>query len=720
MACGATCLKMIAKYYGKALNLDKLLELTSTTREGANLQGLIDASEKIGIRSIPAKISVVKLKEFAPFPCILHWNESHYVVLFKENNNKFFVADPSHGIIKYSKDEFIANWCEQDSDKGILLILEPTPEFDNLGNESDLIENKNNSNLSFLKAYLRPHKKAITHLIIGLFIGSLLQLTFPFLTQSIVDIGINNKDIKFIYIVYLAQLMIFLGRSSIDIIRGYVLMHISNKVSISLVSDFFMKLMKLPIAYFDVKKTGDLLQRINDNQRIENFLTGSSLNTLFSLFNFFVFSIVLALYSLNLFLVFLIGSSLYFAWLIYFLKKRAELDYKLFNQHSENQSKVVEIISGMQEIKLQNAEKRKRWEWEILQSKLFGLNLKGLKLNTLQTTGAGLINELKNVLIMFIAANYVLENTITLGMLLSISYIIGQLNAPVAEMAVFIHQWQDAKMSLNRLVEIHNKKDEEKSEDYIVSQLNSDLTIKIENLSFKYNSSIPGYILDNINVNIPENKITAIVGSSGSGKTTLLKILLKYYEPSAGNIFVGGIYLNNISFKTWRNSVGVVMQEGYIFSDTIANNITIGEVTEFNKERLEESIRIANLQEFINSLPLNYNTKIGDEGIGLSSGQKQRILIARAVYKNAKILFFDEATSALDSKNERIIMENLNAYYKNKTVIIVAHRLSTVKNADNILVLNNGEIIEQGNHTELVKVKGLYYELIQNQLELGN
>ncbi|MFN8116331.1 MAG: peptidase domain-containing ABC transporter [Bacteroidia bacterium] len=717
MTCGATCLRMVSKYYSKNYNLPDIIQLSGTTREGANLKGLIDAAEKIGFRTLGVKVTLKKLIEDAPLPCIAHWNQNHFVVIYKIKKNKIYVADPAHGLLVYTKEDFFKSWVSDGKDEGILLLLEPSPDFYTDKLESNQKDNK--QNFSFLFNYLKSHHKAILQLAIGLLAGSLLQLIFPFLTQSIIDIGVQNKDVNFIYLILFSQLMVFFGRTTIEIIRNYILMHVSSRINISIVSDFFVKLMRLPISYFDTKMTGDIMQRINDNHRIEQFLTGSSLNTLFSAFNFFIFSGVLAFYSLKIFIVFLIGTVLYFLWISFFLKRRADLDYKRFSQSSQNQSKVMELINGMQEIKLHNAERQKRWQWETLQVKLFKINLKGLSLTTAQNSGSSLINELKNIIITFLAAKLVLDGEVTLGMMLSISYITGQLNAPVMEMVHFIQQLQDTKLSLERLGEIHNKEDEEQFNDELNNDIDTNASFDFKNVSFKYDGVGNETVLKDLSVIIPSNKITAIVGSSGSGKTTLMKLLLKFYDPSEGSINLEGTNLKNISPKTWRDKCGVVMQEGYIFNDTIANNIAVG-VDIVDKEKLKHAVFVANIKDFIDTLPLGYNTKIGMEGIGISTGQKQRILIARAVYKNPDYLFFDEATSALDSNNEKVIMNNLNAFFKNKTVVVIAHRLSTVKNADQIIVLEKGNIIEKGNHNELTALRGAYFELVKNQLELGN
>ena len=721
MTCGPSCLRIVSAYYGVKYSLAELVTISQTTREGSSLLGISKAAEKIGFRTLGIKISFDKLVNEAPFPFIAHWNQNHFVVVYKIKNNIVYISDPAHGLLEYSKEEFIKSWVSDGKDEGILLLLETTPEFH--VESTDKPKGNKNKSISFIFGYLKSHRKAVIQLCIGLLAGSLLQLIFPFLTQSIIDIGVQNRDINFIYLILFAQLMVFFGKTTIEIIRNYILMHVSSRINISLVSDFFVKLMKLPISYFDTKMTGDIMQRINDNHRIEEFLTGSSLNTLFSAFNFIIFSGVLAFYSLKIFIVFLIGTLFYFLWITFFLKRRADLDYKRFNQSSQNQSKVMELINGMQEIKLHNAERQKRWQWENLQVKLFKINLKGLTLTTAQNSGSQLINELKNIFITFLAAKLVLDGEVTLGMMLSISYITGQLNAPVMEMVGFVQHWQDAKLSLERLNEIHNKEDEELSSNDLHEDVDSNSSFNIQNVSFKYEGVGNALVLKNLSIHIPANKITAIVGSSGSGKTTLMKLLLKFYNPTEGviNLEYGESVtsLNNIGVGIWRDKCGVVMQEGYIFNDTIANNIAVG-VDIIDKEKLKHAVFVANIKEFIDGLPLGYNTKIGMEGIGISTGQKQRILIARAVYKNPDYLFFDEATSALDSNNEKVIMNNLNEFFKNKTVVVIAHRLSTVKNADQIIVLDKGQIIEKGNHNELTALRGSYYELVKNQLELGS
>ncbi len=716
MDCGATSLRIIAKYYGRNISLSKLRSLSETTREGVSLKTLANAAEKIGFRTLGVKMDFDKLATETPLPCIAHWNQQHFVVVYKIQKNKVFISDPAHGLLEYTKEDFIKSWignnANEKTQEGIVLLLEPTPKLRQ--REDDDLEKK--QGFSFLFQYLFRYKRFLVQLIIGLLAASLLQLIFPFLTQSIVDVGIQNQDINFIYLILAAQLFLFLGRTTIEIIRGWILLHLSTRINISLISDFFIKLMNLPIAFFDTKMTGDIMQRINDHSRIENLLTTSSLNVLFSMFNLVVFGGVLAWYSINIFAIFLVGSLLYFVWIMLFLKRRKDLDYKRFTQMSGEQSKVMELINGMQEIKLYNAEQQKRWSWEYVQARLFKIEVKRLTLDQTQNIGSNFINEVKNILITIFSAKLVIDGQITLGMMLSISYIIGQLNSPILQIIGFIHSAQDAKIALERLSEIHNRADEENAEEQKIHDvpINADFTLK--KAHFRYIGSSEE-VIKGLDLIIPANKVTAIVGASGSGKTTLMKLLLKFYEPNEGEIKLGQHHLSIISHHAWREQIGVVMQESYIFNDTIANNIAIGQDV-IDKERLKQAVEIANIKEYIDGLPLGYNTKIGMEGVGMSGGQKQRLFIARAVYKNPKFIFFDEATSSLDANNEKIIMENLNQFFKERTAVVIAHRLSTVKNADQIVVLDKGKIIEKGNHDELIQLKGSYYNLVKNQLEL--
>lgn len=721
--CGPTCLKIIAKYYGKILKIQDLRNYSETNRDGSNLLMLSDAAEKIGFRTIGAKLSMKKLAEVS-LPCILHWNKVHYVVLYsircrKSKIEKLFVSDPAIGLMEYSAEEFLKFWIgnngNENTEEGIVLLLEPTIKFHQM--EFDK-EEGNTIGFNSLFKYLFVYKSFVIQLVIGLLAGSMLQLIFPFLTQSIVDVGVNTGNIQFIYMILFAQLFLFFGKTALELIRSWIMLHLSARIKISLISDFFIKLMNLAISFFDVRLTGDIMQRINDHHRIEQIMTTSSLNVLFSMINMIIMGGILAYYNIQIFVVFFLGSFFYFLWVILFLRRREKLDYKRFSAVSQEQSKVIELINGMQEIKLHNAEKQKRWGWEYLQARLFKVSMKGLVLEQTQSIGSDFINELKNIIIIFLSAKLVIDGQITLGMMLAIISIVGGLNGPVLQLISFIREVQDAKISLARLSEIHEKEDETQKSETQQNEIPMNSDIVIKNLSYRYIGSDEN-VLDNLNLIIPANKITAIVGTSGSGKTTLMKLLLKFYKPNAGAILIDNSDLENINQKAWRNHFGAVMQEGFIFNDTIANNIAIG-VDIIDKNRLVYATDVANISGYINSLPLRYNTKIGIEGTGMSTGQKQRLLIARAVYKNPQILFFDEATSALDANNEKEIMSKLDVFFKNKTVVVIAHRLSTVINADQIVVLEKGKIVEKGSHSSLVEQRGNYFELVRNQLQLGN
>lgn len=721
MDCGPTCLYLVAWHYGRSFSMEKLRELTEIGKEGVNLLGISDAAEKIGFRTLAVQPTLQELKQDVQKPCILHWEQNHFVVLYKVKRQTYFISDPAKGLVKYTEQEFARYWISsstEDGKTGIALNIEPTPDFYDKEYDENYADNQKKDFSSVVK-YLYPYKKLLFQLVLGLLVGSLLSLIFPFLTQSIVDTGINTGNIEFIYIILIAQLSLFAGRLTVDFIRSWILYHISSRINISILTDFLIKLMRLPVSYFDSKKTGDIMQRMNDHKRIQSFLTGTSLSTLFSMFNLVVFSVVLAMYNSGIFFVFLLAAVLYVAWIILFLKKRKKLDYKQFDVAAAEQGKTMEIVQGMQEIKLHGCEQQKRWQWERLQAKTFKLGIKNLALSQWQQTGAFLINEGKNIVITFLAAKAVIDGDLTLGGMVAIQYIIGQLNSPIEQMVGFVQSWQLAKISLDRLNEINTLKEEEPANVMLAKVLPSDKTLSLESVAFTYPGAGNEPVLQNIDLIIPHGKTTAIVGTSGSGKTTLLKMLLRFYSPQKGTIHLGGNNLENISPRTLRRNVGVVMQESFIFSDSIGANIAVDEDS-IDLERLRHAANVANVLSFIEGLPLGFNTKIGAEGTGVSAGQKQRILIARAVYKNPPYIFFDEATNSLDANNETQIMKNLDEFFQDKTVLVVAHRLSTVKNADNIIVLNNGGITEQGTHQELTNMRGEYYTLVKNQLELGD
>lgn len=716
MDCGPACLAMVSRYYGKVYTIQLLRERSYITREGVSMLGISDAAESIGMRTMGVRLSFEKLSEEVPLPCIAHWKQRHFIVVYKIKKDTVYVADPGHGLVKYTKTEFLDGWISDKKDgeeQGLCLLLEPTPDFYKQDDES-----LNKSSFRFLFSYLRPYKKFIAQLFLGMLLGSMLQLIFPFLTQSIVDVGINTQNLDFIFLVLIAQLMLFVSRTSVEFIRGWILLHISTRINISLISDFLIKLMKLPIGFFDTKMIGDIMQRINDHRRIESFLTSSTLSIIFSMVNLVIFGVVLVIYNLTIFFIFVVGSIVYTVWAYLFLKKRRELDFKRFAQLADNQSNLFQLITGMQEIKLNNCEREKRWEWERIQAKLFKVNIKSLALSQYQQSGTIFVNEIKNILITFFAAKSVIDGTMTLGMMLAVQYIIGQMNAPIEQLIGFFNATQDAKISLERLGEVHQREDEESPHETRITVFPQNRSLMVSGLSFQYEGPHSEFVLKDLDLLIPEGKVTAIVGVSGSGKTTLIKLMLGFYSPTRGEIRVGEIRLDNVSTRFWRQKCGVVMQDGFVFSDTIAKNIAISDEI-IDKEKLLHAVEMANIREFIESLPLAYNTKIGQEGHGLSQGQKQRILIARTVYKSPEYIFFDEATNALDANNERVIINNMANFFKGRTVVIVAHRLSTVKNADQIVVLDKGRIVEKGTHQELTSLRGAYFDLVKNQLELG-
>lgn len=715
MQCGLACMAMICYHWGQEYSVKFLNKFCTASKDGVSFKGLSDLSDTLGLHCISGKVSIQELRE-CPLPAILHWNQNHFIVLYKIKNNKFYIADPSKGKLVLNETEFSQHFISLTSDnkeKGLAMFFEPTEKFGII--KDDTINNERN--FKFLSKYIFKHKLYFIQIIVGMIFACCMQLLFPFLTQSIVDTGIHTKNIGLIWLILIGELTIVIGRTITDVIRNWLLLHISMRINISIVSDFFIKLLKLPMSFFDTKLMGDIFQRISDHDRIQKFLTSQILKISFAVLSFFIFGIVLCYYNITVFLIFLIGSFLYATWITLFLRKRRKIDYNLFEQQAANQNRTYQFITGIQEIKLQNCEIRRRLEWEDTQADLFKVQMDSLKLQLQQESGGIFINEIKNIVITVITATCVISGDMSLGMMLAVQYIIGQLNSPIEQVVAFIYSLQDVKISLERINEIHNAENEDNHIKNNITNL-SDKTITIKNLSFSYDSHALTKTLDNITLNIPSGKITAIVGSSGSGKTTLIKLILGYYSHISGSILIQNQDIRNINLKDWRSHCGVVMQDGVIFSESIARNIAV-EDGDIDYTRLEYAAQIANIHDYIMSLPLKYNTQIGRDGMGLSQGQKQRILIARAVYKNPDFIFLDEATNALDAKNEKIIVENLNKFYSGKTVVVVAHRLSTVKNADQIIVIDEGKVVESGEHYSLIAQKGKYYNLIHNQLELG-
>lgn len=721
MDCGPTCLRIIAKHYGRTFSPILLRKLSYKTKTGVSMLHLSDAADHLGFRTLGVQCSFQTLIEEKPFPFVAHWNQKHYLVVYHISKRKVYVSDPAAGLITFTHEEFRRGWCSTISDgeeEGIALLFEPTPKF---YEEEENERESEGQRWKFYLSYLKPHRRLIGQLLIGLALASVFSLVTPLLTQALVDQGIQNGRMDFVYGILIAQLMIFIGSISISVIRSWVMLHMSTRINISIVSDFLVKLMKLPIGFFERKNLGDILQRMRDHNRIEAFLTSQSLSTVFSVFMMIVYSVILLIYSPYIFTIFFLASIAYLVWISLFLKKRRELDYKNFDQLSADQNKTVELIQGMQEIKLQSCEKPRRWQWERIQIRLFRLNIKSLMLEQFQGTGGAFINQAKNIFVSFWAAKEVIDGNMTLGMMMAVTQILGQLDGPLLQLVNFVRQAQDAKISLERLGEVHERKEEEEPDIATKGSLiiPEQQPIHFKNVYFRYDDPLAPWVLEDITLTIPYGKTTAIVGESGSGKTTLLKLILRFYEAEEGGILLGQVPLKQISARRWRKKCGVVMQDGYLFSDTIAHNIAVNTEEEVDLEKLVQAADTANARGFIEALPLNYNTQVGAEGQNLSVGQQQRLLIARAVYKNPSFLLLDEASSALDARNEKEITQKINRFNADRTAVIIAHRLSTVRKADNIVVLDKGKIVEQGTHEELTALKGLYYELVKEQLELS-
>ncbi len=716
--CGAACLRMIAKYHGKHFTSETIRAKTYVSREGTSFLGLKQAAESLGMEAYALKLDREVLCRLIKSPCIVHWNKNHFVVVYRIKRNRFtkkmtvYVADPARGLLRYKEEDFLSGWLINAAEqKGFVLVMEPTKRFLEQPSEQEI-----RLTFAHLLGYMKPFRVPIVQFFLAMLLGSLISLVFPFLTQAMVDKGINGKDLNLILLLLIAQLLLTLGQVGNDMIRSWLMLHITMRVNISFISDFLYKLMRLPISFFDVKRVGDILQRINDNGRIQSFLTQSLISIVIAAITFMIYAVVMAGYNVSILLLFLLGSACYVGWVFLFLKKRKELDDIRFAKVSENQSGLVQMVTGMQEIKLNNCERAKLWEWERVQTALYDVSVRSNLLGQVQSIGGTFIDQLKNIVVSYWAARMVVEGEMTLGMMMAMQYVIGQLNAPIGQFIGFVQSAQDASISMERMGEIYNMGEEEPEETERIRQIPLAGTIEFRHVSFQYEGPASPLVLNDVNFTIAPGKVNAIVGISGSGKTTLLKLLLGYYKPTEGNILLNGTDLHAYSCHAWRDACGTVMQEGFIFSDSIARNICLQE--SIDRERLAYAAQVANIDGFIRSLPLGYETKIGMEGNGISSGQKQRILIARAVYKNPSYILLDEATNSLDSNNEQAILEHLQAFYQGRTVIVIAHRLSTIRNADNILVLNNGQIVESGRHEDLLARRGLYHELVSKQLDV--
>lgn len=715
MDCGPTCLKIICKYYGKFYSLNFLKESCGKDREGVSLKDISYAAEQIGLRTRVVKCSINDLLGKVPFPCIVHWNENHFVVVYKVTKSRVFVSDPAKGLVVYTHKEFSSRWIPKLQKKGFLMVLEPQLNFLDL-NPGE--KNNTKKTVATLLNYFKQYQKSIINLIIVMLIVTILQAFLPFISKAVIDVGVQTNDLDFVYIVLVANIIILFGVTLSNAVRDWILQHLTSRINVSLISDYLIKLLKLPVTFFENKMIGDILQRAQDHERIRNFIMNSSLNLIFSTLTFITFSVVLLIYNINIFLIFLTGSIIYVIWILAFLRIRKKQDWNYFSLMSKDQSTWIETINGIQDIKINNYEKAKRWKWENIQARLYKTNLKMQSINNGQNLGAQFIDSLKNTFITFYCAKAVIDGNISFGVLISTQMIIGMLNAPLQQFVQFIIAAQSAKISFSRLNEIHDLQDEEVEMIDNNMNLPSDKSIIMSNVSFQYSNGSP-LVLYGLNLIIPEKKVTAIVGDSGSGKSTVLKLLLRLYKPISGQISLGNMNINNVSLRQWRDSCGAVMQEGTIFNDTILNNIVLDDET-IDYDRLRKAVATANIGPEIERLPLGYKTKMGEQGRGLSGGQKQRILIARSLYKNPDYLFFDEATNALDSVNEQKIVSSLENVFRDKTVVVIAHRLSTIKKADQIIVLKAGRVVESGNHESLIQQKKHYYQLVKSQSEILN
>ena len=720
--CGPTCLRMIASFYGKEYSQETIRRHCFISREGVSLLGICDAAEYIGMHCLGMKLTIDQLVDEVNFPCILHWNQNHFVVCYDvkrsriDEKYKFYIADPASQCITYNEEEFKKGWISskfKGEECGVALLLEPDVDFGK--NEDDCYTPEKKRNFRTFAHYYLQHKRLLLQIIAGMLVGIGMQFIFPFLTQAMVDVGIGHKNFNIVTLILIAQIILFIAQLSVDFIRSWVLLHINARVDIALISSFLYKLTCMPLNFFDTRKLGDTLQRVGDHARIKSFLMGNSLNIIFSFVSLIIFSCVLAYYSIMIFSIFMVGNILNLLWITIFMKYRRELDSKRFGLSSTEQNRLVQLIQGMQDIKLNNCEREKRWEWEHLQIGLFRISSKGLTITQIQQTGSSFLSQATNFIILYLSATAVIHDNMTLGMMMSVSYIIGQLSAPFADFVNFAYALQDARISMERLNDIYEQEDEEDDIDKNMTILPTDHNIRIENMYFSYSGNSRNYTLQDINLTIEAGKVTAIVGSSGSGKTTLIKILQGFYKPNQGSVCIGNVPLELINPHVWRASTGSVMQDSFLFSDSIAKNIALS-TEQIDIKRLQLASKMANVDSFISTMPLGYNTRIGMEGIGVSQGQRQRILIARAIYKNPEFIFFDEATNALDATNEWEIMNALHSFYKGKTVVIAAHRLSTISQADQIVVMKEGKIVEVGSHEQLLEKKGEYYELVNYQM----
>ena len=711
MDCGPAALKIIAKYFGKYYSLQYLRDLCGITREGVSFLDLSYGAEKVGLHTLAVKADIKDLILKVPLPCIVHWNNSHFIVVYKCTKSKVYVSDPAKGLIKYSVEEFKKGWYKDGDSTGALLAIEPMADFLQRDLEEKTERKKTFENIF---GYFAPYKRNFATIFVVMLIATALQGVLPFISKAVIDVGIQTRDLDFINLVLIANIVIILSVTISSVVRDWLLLHITARVNIALISDYLIKLMQLPVTFFENKMIGDILQRAQDHERIRDFIMNSSLNLVFSALTFITFGVILLVFNPVIFYLFISGSILYVFWVLAFLKVRKKLDWEYFDLISKNQSYWVETVSAISDIKINNYEKQKRWKWENIQARLYKVNLKVLNVTNFQNMGAQFINSIKNLAIIFYCAKAVIVGEITFGVMISAQFIIGMLNAPLSQFVGFIISAQYAKISFLRINEIHQMKDEEEVLVGNTMILPKSKSLLLRNIVFQYTPNAP-FVLKQITLAIPEGKTTAIVGGSGSGKSTLLKLLMRLCHPTHGDILIGNMNISNLSLREWRNHCGVVMQDGKIFNDTILNNIVLDDEN-INHENLSEAVRIAHIAEEIEQMPQGYLTKIGEVGRGLSGGQKQRILIARALYKAPPYLFLDEATNALDAINEHKIVQALNHAFEKRTVVVIAHRLSTIMHAHQIVVMRDGFITEVGNHQQLMAKEGHYADLAQKQM----
>lgn len=709
--CGPACLKIIAKHFGKFYSLQSLRDKCGITKEGVSLLDLSTGAESIGLRTLAIKCTIDDVVNSVPFPAIIFWKDSHFVVVYHANKKYIWVSDPAKGRIKYTHEEFKKGWYQKGAKQGVLLAIEPTAEFKDSKAER---EQRKNTFSSILK-YFTPYQRNFILIFVIMLLVTALQGMLPFISKAVIDVGIKTSDVNFINMVLIGNISILLSVMIFNVIRDWILMHITARVNIALISDYLIKLMKLPVTFFENKLLGDILQRAQDHERIRSFIMNNSLSLIFSILTFVVFSIILLIYNAIIFYIFISGSILYAGWVLLFLNIRKKMDWEYFELLSKNQSYWVETVSSIQDIKIYNYEKHRRWKWEEIQARLYHVNKRVLAITNAQNLGAQFIESIKNMGIVFFCATAVIKGEITFGVMISTQFIIGMLNGPLVQFINFIVSAQYAKISFLRINEIKQLEDEEELLSVgSTTILPENKSLILDNVNFQYTANSP-LVLHNIYLHIPENKVTAIVGGSGCGKSTLLKLLVRLYKPSYGDIKMDKMNVNAINLRQWRSMCGVVMQDGKIFSDTILNNIVLDD-EHIDYEQLRKVCRIAQIEDEINAMPKGFETNIGENGRGLSGGQKQRLLIARALYRNPQYLFLDEATNALDTINEKKIVEALNNAFLQRTVIVVAHRLSTIRNADQIVVLDKGYIVEVGNHDSLMERKGHYFQMIASQM----